>query len=111
MHYDIDQEGYKKCEDENTFIETLRNAANEYDFLLVSKNGNMLTFVNKDDGRTIFYFINTMVEESLKNSYIREKLNDSIWVHIEGFHPHDYGSKVGDLPNILEFYALIDELP
>ena len=56
------------------------------------------------------YYINTTVTEALDDPIIRKKMNKAKWLHENGFYPYNYGLKVGDLPNLLEYRAKIHEL-
>jgi len=50
------------------------------------------------------------VTEALDDPIIRKKMNKAKWLHENGFYPYNYGLKVGDLPNLLEYRAKIHEL-
>ena len=107
-HYEPGMSGYEKSKDENSFINTLKNNASRYGYILCSIEGNLLTFI--DGNKKIEYYMNTTVSESLDNPIIRKKMNEAKWVHEKGFYPYEYGLKVGDLPNLLEYRAKIKEL-
>ena len=107
-HYEPGMSGYNKCKDRESFIKTLVNAAREYNLKLISNKDNLLTFEN--DKIKVEYYISTTVSEALTNPQIRKKMNKSIWLHEEGFNPYNYGLKIGDLPNLVEFRAKLREL-
>ena len=107
-HYEPGMPGYEKSKDRKAFINTLKNAARENGLVLSSIRKNLLTFRN---GMVkLEYYINTTVTEALDDPIIRKKMNKAKWLHENGFYPYNYGLKVGDLPNLLEYRAKIDEL-
>ena len=67
---------------------------------MINIDNNLLTF--KNNKINLEYYINTTVEDSLNDPDIRKKLNKAVWLHKDGFLPHQYGLKVGYLPNLLE---------
>ena len=107
-HYEPGMVGYEKSKNEEAFINTLKKEAVKYKLKLVNKRNNLLTF--KSDKIKLEYYINTTVEEALENHNIRKKINKAIWLHEDGFYPYDFGLKIGDLPNLLEYRAKIHEL-
>ena len=107
-HYEPGMRGYEKSKDETSFINTLKKTATQYGLKFIRKNKNLLVF--KNDKIKLEYYINTTVEESLNNKTIRNKLNKVKWMHMEGFNPYEYGLKIGDLHNKLEYRAKIKEL-
>ena len=108
IHYKPGTVGYNKCKDRESFINTLKNQAKKSKLKLINIDNNLLTF--KNNKINLEYYINTTVEDSLTDPDIRKKLNKAIWIHQDGFYPHENGLKVGDLPNILECRAKISEL-
>ena len=110
QHYDEDQAGYKKCKDEKTMIKTLTDKITKknYNYKLTNIKDNLLTFEKGD--RKLEYYMNTTVQDALNDRKIRKKINKAKWLHVNGFHPHEYGLNVGDLPNLLEYRAKIREL-
>ena len=107
-HYEPGMPGYEKSKDRKAFINVLKNAAQENGLVLSSIRKNLLTFRN---GMVkLEYYINTTVTEALDDPIIRKKMNKAKWLHENGFYPYNYGLKVGDLPNLLEYRAKIDEL-
>ena len=107
-HYEPGQSGYEKSKDRKSFINTLKNAACENGLVLSSIRKNLLTFRNSKI--KLEYYINTTVTEALDDPIIRKKMNNAKWLHENGFYPYSYGLKVGDLPNLLEYRAKINEL-
>lgn len=103
QHYQPNTVGYNYSKDRKTFINTLINTAKSKGYKLDSIKKDLLTFTKKD--KKIEYYINTTVEDSLKNPAIRKKINKAIWVHQAGFFPYAYGLKAGDLPNLKENMA------
>ena len=107
-HYEPGMPGYEKSKDREAFINTLKNTAQENGLVLSSIRKNLLTFRN---GMVkLEYYINTTVTEALDDPIIRKKMNKAKWLHENGFYPYNYGLKVGDLPNLLEYRAKIHEL-
>jgi hypothetical protein len=107
-HYEKGQAGYEKSKDKEAFINTLKQYAQNVGFELTDIKNNLLTFTK--GGIILEYYINTTVEEALKNHDIRKKINKALWVHVKGFNPYEYGLKVGDLPNTLENRTKLREL-
>ena len=107
-HYEPGMAGYEKSKDEDSLINTLKNNASRSGYKLRSIEGNLLTFIKGN--KKIEYYMNTTVTEALDDPIIRKKMNEAKWVHEKGFHPYEYGLKVGDLPNLLEYRAKIKEL-
>ena len=107
-HYEPGQSGYEKSKDRKSFINTVKNAACENGLVLSSIRKNLLTFRNSKI--KLEYYINTTVTEALDDPIIRKKMNKAKWLHENGFYPYSYGLKVGDLPNLLEYRAKINEL-
>ena len=107
-HYEPGMPGYEKSKDRTSFINTLKNGASRYGYVLSSMEDDPLTFINGK--KKLEYYINTTVTEALDDPIIRKKINKAKWLHVKGFHPHSYGLKVGDLPNLLEYRAKIKEL-
>ena len=107
-HYEPGQSGYEKSKDRKSFINTLKNATCENGLVLSSIRKNLLTFRNSKI--KLEYYINTTVTEALDDPIIRKKMNKAKWLHENGFYPYSYGLKVGDLPNLLEYRAKINEL-
>ena len=87
-HYEPGMPGYEKSKDRTSFINTLKNEASQYGYILSS----------------------IVVTEALDDKIIRKKMNKTKWLHEESFYPYEYGLKVGDLPNLLEYRAKIKEL-
>ena len=56
-HYESGMSGYEKSKDEKSLIKTLKKEAFKYNFKLVSKEGNLLTFEFKERTRTICYLV------------------------------------------------------
>ena len=107
-HYEKGMNGYEKCKDRDSFINTLKKYASKYGLRLVNIKENLLTF--KNEQIKVQYYINTTVTDVLNNSIIRKKLNKVIWNHVKGFYPYEYGLKIGDLPNLVDCRAVLKKL-
>ena len=83
-HYEPGQAGYPESKDRETFINTLKDNAGTYDLNVVSNVNNHLTFKKKV---RLDYYINTRVEDTLKDKAIQSKINQAKWVPVKGFSP------------------------
>jgi len=107
-HYEPGIPGYEKSKNKEAFIKTLKKYALKHHLRLTNIKNNLLTF--RSDKIKLEYYINTTVNEALDDPIIRKKINKAKWLHENGFYPYDFGLKIGDLPNLLEYRAKIHEL-
>ena len=90
-HYKPNQpNGYKHSKDRESFVNAITKGTSRRKYKVISDKGNHLVFENPE-GKTLDYFINTTVEESLNNPVIRKMFETVRWIHVKGFYPFEYG--------------------
>ena len=101
QHYKPHQVGYKYSKDREAFVKTIIRRATKKKYKLIRgrDEGNHLVFKNPD-GKTLDYFINTTVEESLNDPVIKDMFKTVRWIHNEGFNPFSFGLTI-ELVNTL----------
>ena len=91
-HHTPNQHGYKDSKDRESFVYAITRGTSRRKYKLISgrDEGNHLVFQNPE-GKTLDYFINTTVEESLNDPMIRKMLKTVRWIHVAGFWPSEHG--------------------
>jgi hypothetical protein len=103
-HYNPGQNGYPYAKDRPSFIRSISLAICRAGQLIsYYEDGNKLTFII-NDGRvikTIYYYINTTVQQFVNNEANQDLLNSVLFYHEKGFNPIEYGLQVTKhLPNV-----------